>query len=170
MNNLNKTVEITTLAVIIPVIVSDEDIFKLYQDYHSRDIVFSKLPYWTINKNKGANNPPIQAEYYHQFTGQIKEDEIKEYIFFDIETFDDNLNEEFSCVGKDEVLKHTDFEKVFENRKIYKLSEFRLNKPIYLIIEITYDTYYDSYNGGYEGDVNYETIGYLDEKLNKIIL
>ena len=42
--------------------------------------------------------------------------------------------------------------------------------PEYLIIDINYDRYDDFQFGGYEYDISYKLVGYLDKDMNKIIL
>lgn len=147
--------------------ISEKFIYKLRKDRKDVTNIFSYLPIYTTNTNKEANNEPIIAEYFHQFIGFI-ENEDNNYLYFNLKTIDNSLQEEIDNAGIDNMFENFDFEKilsVFTPEPEENLQKFMFANTNYLIVEITYLTSYDNYNGGYECETSYNIIGYLDKEL-----
>ena len=144
----------------------NNDIYELYQKYHRRDSVWEQLHPWAINGNETANNRPIDAKYYHQFMGQYEQDDNEHSaILFDIRTEDEILQEEINAIGIEETFKDIDFKEIFSNFEIidYEFRYRRLRPPIYLIIEYTWT------GDGEDFEAHVDIIGYLNDKLEKVI-
>jgi hypothetical protein len=137
--------------------------------------VFKFLPRYTINTNKEAHNQPIIAEYYHQFVGHFNNpnhEDNEKYLYFDLETLDRNLEVEIDDNGV-EIFQDFNFKKIFSQAEFIPHTEddlFKFVFPVtrYLIIEITYETLYDYYSGGYDCDVEMDIVGYLDENFQSV--
>lgn len=164
----------TTHSTLLGIRIYDIDtnfIYEMKKNRHKSIDIFDVLPQYTF----GNDNDIIESEYYHQFTGLVENEENKIYTFFDIEPLCDNLNYEIDSIGKLEFLNNIklDFKKIIDIIPHQQSDDIRkgyFNKLHYIIINISYDTNYDNYGGGYDTDVDYKIYGYLDENMNKIIL
>lgn len=153
--------------------INTNEIYELRQEHKRHP--FSKLYPYTINLrdyNDNANNNIIQAEYYLQFIGFIKEENPVDYILFDLDTHDNLLGEEISNLGVEDLFKNIDFKKILSNFKIEKyIDKWKtLRAPIYLIVEMKYIGGYDYNTGGdSEFELEINIIGYLNSNLEKVI-
>ena len=151
--------------------ISEKFIYELREKQHQSQDMFDYLPEHTINKNKTANNQPIQAKYYHQFVGSLKpQDDGEKYLYFRVMTHDSLLDHEISESGIEDLFAKLDFEKllsVFPKEPQENLTNFVFPTTHYLVVELTYITSYDHYSGGYDCDMEIDVVGYLDNYLNK---
>lgn len=148
--------------------ISENYIRELRDNYQNPKMVFSILPSYTINKNKGANNDLIEADYYLQFIGLFKETTDKKYIFVNLFTSDSLLNYEISQSGLTDLFKGIDFEKllsVFTPRTDNDIKRHTIPSSDYLVVELTYINSQDYYSGGWECDLEVDIIGYLNKKM-----
>jgi hypothetical protein len=155
--------------------ISEKFMYDLRQKHKNPEEVFKFLPRYTVNTNKEACNFPVIAEHYHQFVGHFnnpnhKDDE--KYLYFDLETLDRNLEVEIDDSGI-EIFRDFDFKKVFTQAGFIPHTEDDLSKFVfpttnYLIVEVTYDTSYDYYSGGYDCEVEEDIVGYLDGNLQSV--
>jgi len=151
--------------------ISEDFIYNLRQKHKNPENIFNFLPEYTINTNKEANNQPIKAEYFHQYLGHVLDPSHgngEKYLYFNVETLDRNLLEEFSNAGVDELFDEFNFKKIlsyFKSNTEDDLSKFVFPTTNYLIVEIIYGTSYDYYSGGFDCDVYYDIIGYLNNNL-----
>lgn len=147
--------------------ISSDFIHKIREGQPRPENVFSYLPMYTINTNDGANNRPMIAEFFHQFVGFGEEN--KKYLYFNLNTIDKEFNEEISNAGIETLFQDFDFAKILSNFKPQPeddITNFHLPWCHYLVVELIYTTSYDHYNGGWEGDMDIDIIGYLDNDLN----
>lgn len=127
------------------------------------------LPRYTF----GNEDNIIDAEYYLQFVGLSETEENKNFFLFDISTLDDIIDEEIRNLGEEEFLNNFNLKEIINKLEIKNIEEFKLHcqdVTNYLIIDINYDRYDDFQFGGYEYDISYKLVGYLDKDMNKIIL
>ena len=150
--------------------ISEKYISSLRLAHRNANEVFDILPEFTINTNEGANNEPILAKYFHQFMGYDENDE-KKYLYFNLSTVDNQLDFELNETTAEDLFKEFNFKKMLSN--FTPLLDDSLEKYVvaptnYLVVELTYMLTQDYYSGGWEGDMDVDIIGYLDEKLNVI--
>jgi hypothetical protein len=170
--NLDKTSTHVAIMAIDAYRITDKDIHELYELYHRRENVFNHIFEFSINENKGGNNQPIITEYYHQFVGQvIDEDNPKEFICFDVTTNDNLLHEEICQCGVEDLFQGIDFKRMLETSYIepYETYFKKLGRPQYFLVQIDYMGSYDYHHGGYEYDMEIDVIGYLDANYEKIL-
>ena len=150
--------------------ISENYIAQLREKRVNWENVFKILPEFTTNTNEDQHNQPMLAEFFHQFQGWYEVEEPKIFIFFNLKTIDNLLQEEIDNTGIDDLFRDYDFEKilsVFKPYTDYDLKHMIIPRIEYLIVKQIYDTNYDYYNGGWECDAEFQIIGYLDNKLNK---
>ena len=152
--------------------ISEKFIYELREKQHQSQDVFDYLPEYTINKNETANNQPISAKYYLQFSGQLKpnDGDDTKYLFFNLNTQDSILFEEINNSGIDDLFADFDFEKLLSNFKPNPethINGFVIPQTNYLVVEITYITGYDHFSGGYDCDMEIDIVGYLDHSLQR---
>lgn len=148
--------------------ISNNYIFKLREKQKNHNYVFNYLPKYTINTNETANNRPILAENFHQWVGSFLQEKSEKYLYFNLKTLDNNLQQEIDNSGIEDLFKIFDFKKIlsfFTPHTEDDLSKFLVPTTYYLVIEITYDSSYDGFNGEYECDVIVDIIGYLNSNL-----
>lgn len=151
--------------------VSERFIYNLRQAHPRPEQAFDYLPKYTINTNKEAHNQVVGADWFHQFVGTFQNDNKNDkYLYFNIETLDKTLQEEISNAGIEDLLKDLDFKKILSNftpENEENLSHFVFPHCNYLICEIIYDVTYD-HDGGYDCDMDFNVLGYLDSDMNAI--
>lgn len=151
--------------------ISEKFIYELREKQHESQNVFKYLPEYTINKNARANNRPIPATHYHQFSGTlIPDDDDTKHLFFNLNTQDSVLSEEISNSGIDDLFSGFNFEKLlskFTPQTDDDLKKFVFPKTHYLVVELTYITSQDNYSGGYDFDMDIDVVGYLDHNLQR---
>jgi hypothetical protein len=155
--------------------ISEKFMYDLRQKHKNPEEVFKFLPRYTVNTNKEAHNSPVIAEYYHQFVGHFNNpnhENNEKYLYFDLETLDRHLENEIDESGVD-VFQDFDFKKIFLQSRFIPHTEDDLSKFVfpstdYLIVEITYDSSYDYYSGGYDCDIEYDITGYLNGNLEAV--
>jgi len=155
--------------------ISEDFMYGLRERHKSPEHVFKLLPKYTINTNEGQHNQIMVAEYFHQWVGLFKDnrtpEEKKKYLYFNIETLDATLREEISNAGEEDLLKNLDFKKILSNftpQSDNDLSNFVFPYCNFLIVDLIYDTTYDNYNGGWDCDMEFEVIGYLNSQMQAI--
>jgi hypothetical protein len=158
--------------------VSDSFIYYMRQNELRKENIWDRFPEYTINMNEGANGEPIPARYYLQFAGSFEPKEGEEenkYLLFNINPCDIFIDEEFREGGTEYMFEGHDFREILKPflptipiKDIKSFNYFRAPAQ-YIIMEITYITNHDYYSGGYDTDVEYEVIGYLDKDLNKVL-
>lgn len=145
----------------------------LYEQRKSRfksESIFNILPKYIF----GNNGNILEAEYYLQFIGQVKEEKNQKFILFEIQTLDDILFEEIKDIGECEFLNEisTYLKDVINKLPKKNIEEFQkhcFNKTSYLVVDILYISH-GTYGVDYETDVEYNLIGYLDKDLKLIEL
>ena len=150
--------------------ISENYIARLREKRVNWENVFKILPEFTTNTNEDQHNQPMLAEFFHQFQGWYEVEEPKIFIYFNLKTIDNLLQEEIDNTGIDDLFRDYDFEKilsVFKANTDYDMKRMVIPRIEYLIIKQIYDITEDHYYGGYECDAEFQIIGYLDEKLNK---
>lgn len=165
------TKHLTLLAVELYEI-TEKFIYELRKKQHESQDVFNYLPEYTINKNKTANKQPIEARYYHQFTGTLKpsDDFYEKHLYFNLNTQDAVLQEEISNSGLEDLFENQDFEKLlskFTPEPQENITGFVFPKTHYLVVELTYITGYDHFGGGYDCEIEIDIVGYLDYALQR---
>lgn len=149
--------------------ISNKYINELRLAHKNASEVFKILPTYTINLNETANRQPIIAEYYHQFIGLEGDDDKKvKHLYFNLKTIDEQLQEEISNVGAEDLFKDFDFKEILS--RFTPLTDDDLKNYIfpqmhYLVIEIIYTTIQDYHSGAWEGEMELDIIGYLDYNL-----
>ena len=147
--------------------ISDKYINELRDVQEHRRDVFTYLPLYTINTNKGQCNQPMNADCFLQFAGNFREHDEATYLMFNLHTLDRQLEEEISQSGIEDLFKKFDFVKILSNfvpQSEDELSKGAFPKVNYLIVEITYNVSYD-FEGGYDCDIDVDITGYLDNEL-----
>jgi hypothetical protein len=148
--------------------ISENYIRELRDNCQKPEMVFDILPEYTINKNEGANNCLIEANYYLQFVGLFKETTDKKYLLVNLSTADRLLDYEISQSGITDLFKDIDFEKilsVFTPRIDDDIKKHSIPASNYLVVELTYIRSQDYYSGGWECDMEIDIIGYLNGKM-----
>lgn len=148
--------------------ISENYIAGIREKRYDREKIFQLLPDFTINSND--YNQPILAEYFHQFIGWEKSENPKIFIYFNLKTIDNILQEDIDNAGIEELFKEYDFKEILSVFKPHTDDDIKhlvLPSINYLIIEETYIGGYDYYYGGYEYDIETKIVGYLDSNLNK---
>jgi len=152
---------------------TENDIYEIRKNHKTGEHFFKQMPKWTLNKNKNdKNNKPlntiIESNYYLQYVGIFppkKENNDIKYWLFNFNEFDTLLNIEISEIGIERLVDNIDFEKILLVFKPITRNEFAsriIPNTNYLVFEITYNNYYSD---GWETDVSYDIIGYLDENM-----
>jgi len=149
--------------------ISNKYINELRLAHKNAYEVFEILPTYTINLNETANNRPILAENYHQFIGLEDDDDKKvKHLYFNLRTIDEQLQEEMSNIGADDMFHDFDFKKILSNFTPLNDNDLKnyVFPPInYLVIELIYTTIQDYHSGAWEGEMELDIIGYLDNNL-----
>ena len=159
-----------TLLSVELFMISENLIYKMREQLHNFERVFDRLPELTINTNKDAGTP-IEAKYFHQFVGMIEKKENPEvYAYFNLSTTDSVLYREIEEWGSyDKMFEGYDFNKLLkpfmENRVLANDRTIFETTSNYIIIKISFTTTQDYYSGGYECEVEFDVVGYLDNKL-----
>ena len=143
---------------------TENDFYELRHGHNRPNTVFEFLPEFTINK---STNKIVDAKYYLQYVGLIKNEshDIEELIFVDFGTLDAELDNEISHCGYEELLNPFDIKKilsVFEPNTYNDFTKHMFPKTNYLVIETEYISSRDYINGGYDVDVKYDIVGYLE--------
>jgi len=150
--------------------ISENYIAGIREKRYNRENIFQLLPDFTTNTNDGQHNQPMLAEYFHQFIGWEKSENPKVYLYFNLKTVDNLLQEDIDAVGIEELFREYDFKEILSVFKPHTDDHMRhlaLPSINYLIIENIYTGGYDHYYGGYEYDIETKIVGYLDSNLNK---
>lgn len=151
------------------------ELFELSSNYineirkkHKRDDeVFELLPEFTLR----GDNHIIIAEYYLQFIGLEEVENPTKYLMFNLHTLDHQLDYEISQTGMEDLLKEIDFKNIlskFVPQSDDDMSKFAFPETNYLIVELTYNTYYDNYSGATEGEMEIDITGYLNGNLEAV--
>jgi hypothetical protein len=151
--------------------ISDKFIYNLRMNHPRPEQAFDYLPKYTINTNKEGNNEIVGADWFLQFAGTFENTtENPTHLMFNIETLDATLKEELSNAGIEEIFKGIDFKEILKNftpESENNLEKFIFSHCNYIIVETTYDASYD-HEGGYDCDVYFDIVGYLDDNMNTI--
>lgn len=95
---------IKQILSIQPCLISENDIWELYNLNHTREKVFAYIPKWVINEKHGN---VMLAEYYLQHAGITKVGKSSSYYVFDVHSADPYLEREMSEAGLEWILKET---------------------------------------------------------------
>jgi len=147
--------------------LSSNYINQIRERHRSNDEVFELLPDFTLR----GDNHIITAEYYLQFVGLDKVEAPEKYLMFGLHTLDHQLDYEISQTGAEDLFKDLDFKKIlsyFTPQTDDDMSRFAFPETRYLIVELTYTSYYDNYSGATEGDMEVDITGYLNKNLEPI--
>jgi hypothetical protein len=140
--------------------VSANFICKLRETHKHPEEAFDYLPEFTL----GEKNNLVRAEEYHQFIGFEMVETPEVFLYFDLRTLDRLLQNEIDNSGLEDLFKDQKFLRYlmpFKPEKQENISNFVFPHVNYLIVELTYETTYDSYSGGYDCEMNAEIVGYL---------
>ena len=151
------------------------ELFELSSNYineirkkHKRDDeVFELLPEFTLR----GDNKVVIAEYYLQFIGLEVVECPEKFLMFNLLTLDHQLDYEMTQGSIEDLLKEIDFKKIlsaFVPQSDDDMSKFAFPEIHYLIVELTYNTYYDNYSGATEGEMEIDITGYLNKNLEAI--
>lgn len=147
---MNKIVK--QILTIEPCVISNEDIEELYRVNNFREAVFKMIPKWVINPDYGN---VILAEYFLQFTGTLKQENVSYYYVFDIYSADPYIQNEINEDGVEWIFKESceDWRNVLP-REVPSYKEFKktwINEVVRLLFNLEYSTTY--YEGIPEGDL-----------------
>jgi hypothetical protein len=145
------------LLIILAWQYSSHDIYRMRNAYQRWELTTNHLPKFTIDDNK----LPVSTEYYLQYTGVTDQEDSKKFTLFDILWADDQLNEEISNSGFEDLCDeyNIDFTCV---EPILIINE--PNKPIMPIsTKLVFNL---KYIGQEEPDLEIDLRGYLSPELN----
>lgn len=175
MNNTFKMEGVSTVTALLGVEVfniSEQAIHNLRIKSYNKERVFDDLPEYTINTSEKGNNGPIKAEYFHQFMGYTLPKKNLSFIYFNMLSCDSILDQEMNNIGV-EMFVDFDFSvilKPFIPTHVVDEADHgqHLTKTNYIIVELRYITSQDHLSGGWECEVEYDVVGYLDADMNKL--
>lgn len=174
MNNNFKMEGVSVLTALLGVEVfnvSEQHIHNLRIKGYNKNRIFDDLPEYTINTNEKACGQPVKAEYYHQHMGFTLPKKDLSFVYFNMASCDSILDDEMSNAG-DEMFDDFDFNEILKPFiPTYVVDEKEGNyfktKTNYIIVELRYITSQDHLSGGWECEVEYDIVGYLDADMNK---
>ena len=152
------------ILTIIPYKITNNELYNLKEELRDEPNIrlYKFLPEFSISDTYGNLLP---TEYYHQFTGSVKDETCEVFYLLDIHSASPVLEEEISQCGIEEIFNKYDWRHLFNsipNGNINKFDKILIPTPLHMVLEVIY-------TGEYEDvEVEFKPVGYLDDDLKLI--